>query len=267
MRLTKLFALIVLTVLPLFAAGGSGLWIKVGASKIGPHSEKLDIRSATYVYDQYYIKRSSGSVWADSIMRANFINSDFFFQADISPAVTAGYEHSLNPVFSFSAGLGIRFPSSSFKFEQGSKTTYNSNFEVIAVDSNNLSLKIVNSFTNLVVPLEAKVMLPLSWGGFYLTAGPEFSFMLGAKYKVDAAYTITKEKDENSEVDVSDSYKSFSMGFGFKLGGEAAIGKHTLFFESGYMGGLTNIAEDEDLEMKNGEITLLQLGFKFSTGK
>ncbi|MFP4013597.1 MAG: outer membrane beta-barrel protein, partial [Chitinispirillaceae bacterium] len=204
--------------------------------------------------------------WVDSVMRADFIDADFVFQSDIAPAVTAGYEHSFNRVLSFSAGLGIRFASSTYSLEQGSAYEYNSNGEIISVDSNNLSLSMVNSFTNLVVPVEVKVLLPLSWGGLYLTAGPEFSFMLGAKYKEDITYTVTTEKNRSSETDVTDYYKTFSMGLGFRLGGEIAIGKHTLFLESGYMGGLTNISENEDLGIKNGEITLLQLGFKFSTG-
>ncbi|MFP4418848.1 MAG: hypothetical protein ACLFSB_16425 [Chitinispirillaceae bacterium] len=124
----RLYAIIVLTVMPLFAASGSGVWNKAGASKIGPHSEEWDKRTATYVYDHYFIRRSTG--WADSVIRANFIDADFVFQSDIAPAVTAGYEHSFNRVLSVSAGLGIRFASSTYSLEQGSAYEYNRNMKL-----------------------------------------------------------------------------------------------------------------------------------------
>ncbi len=262
----KVFAIAVMAVIPTFAANGTGIWFDVGASKVGPSSKEMDTLVAGQIYDSYF-DDNTGNSFSQKVMRDAHTNGTVF-QPMMSPSFTAGFEKSFNRALSASAGLGLRMAASNYLIEQTeSSHAFDVDGNLLSQSNNNVKVEVANSFTNLVVPIEMKAMVPTRSGGIYLSGGPELVFLLGAKNSYDVSFTETTSENKSTETDVKDKYKGFSFGLGWKLGGEINVKQHNILIETGYTAGLTNISKDEKITMKNGEFTLLQLGFRFNTEK
>jgi hypothetical protein len=89
-------------------------------------------------------------------------------------------------------------------------------------------------------------MVLYSFGNVNIQAGPQIGFLLSAK-----------RKDDGEDEDIKDLFKS--TDFGFNLGLGADFGK--LNASARYCIGLSNIADDEDVEIKNG-VFQIALGLK-----
>ncbi|HEX5172207.1 MAG TPA: porin family protein [Cyclobacteriaceae bacterium] len=98
--------------------------------------------------------------------------------------------------------------------------------------------------------ISVPVMLIYSFGNFNIQAGPQVGFLMSAKLKVEGG-------GDSQEIDYKDYLKS--TDFGFNLGLGANFGK--LNAAARYCIGLSNIADDDNADVKNGVIQL-SLGVK-----
>lgn len=103
--------------------------------------------------------------------------------------------------------------------------------------------------------LSLPVNLMYSFGNFNVHAGPQLNFLLAAEQKLEAG-------GEEVEFDVKDGLKGSDIGFNIGLG--ANFGK--LNATARYCLGLTNIADDDDGDLKNGVIQL-SLGYRLFGGE
>ena len=94
--------------------------------------------------------------------------------------------------------------------------------------------------------ISVPVMVLYSFGNVNIQAGPQIGFLLSAK-----------RKDNGEDEDIKDLFKS--TDFGFNLGLGADFGK--LNASARYCIGLSNIGDDEDVEIKNG-VFQIALGLK-----
>lgn len=229
----------------LFAANGSGIFFDSGLSMSGLKSKDLD-KAVNIRLDNAY--KMHTSIFEDEPMEGG---------NKLAPSFTLGYQHSFNKVLSLGAGAGLRFGGYSqitenyTSIENGVKTVdrdYSYNMD----------------YTHLVVPVKISAMAPTRSGGIYLSAAPEFGFLLAAE---ETQELVDRQDPENSEkitADVKDGLSGFNMALGFRLGGEINVGKHNLLLESGYDFGVSDFLDSEG-EGKTGVMTLLALGFRFNT--
>ncbi len=259
MNALRLFLLIILSVVvPSVAADGSGFRFSAGLSFIGPQSREMDTLLSGFVYDNY-MENLGG---ANPLSRAITVDNMEIYPR-FAPALTFGYEYSFGRVLSVTAGLGIRFAASKLAIDQDvvSRIEYGGTGETT---SGILDISVVHKFTNLVFPLDFKLMIPTRSGGVFLALGPEVSFLLAAKRTDDVKNTFNPDNSTHIETDISDDYAAVGIGVGFRLGLEKRIGRHTLLLETGYTGGLSDMCKDEIITMKNMEFSILQLGFRFN---
>ncbi|MCD9018356.1 porin family protein [Parachryseolinea silvisoli] len=102
--------------------------------------------------------------------------------------------------------------------------------------------------------LSIPVNLMYSFGAFNVHAGPQLGLLMSAKLK-------SSDVDELDGEDVKDFYKSSDLGFNVGIGGN--FGK--LNATARYTLGLSNIADDDDADVKNGVIQI-SLGYKIFGG-
>ncbi|MFP4013595.1 MAG: outer membrane beta-barrel protein [Chitinispirillaceae bacterium] len=258
MKTVRLLVLIFLSVvIQSVAADGSGFRFSAGLSFIGPLSREMDTLTAGFVYDNYM----SYDGGANPFSRALTVDNIEVYP-QFAPAFTVGYEQSFGQVVSVSAGLGIRFAVS--RLDVGQNYTTRMYGET---SHGTLDISVVHEFTNLVLPLDFKFMLPTRSGGVFLAIGPEVSFLLAAKRTDDVKNTFNPDHSIHTEADIRDDYVSVGLGVGFRLGWEKRVGNHNLLLQTGYTGGLNDMAKDEIITMKNIEFSILELGFRFNTGR
>ena len=105
--------------------------------------------------------------------------------------------------------------------------------------------------TNLKVNyITVPVMLGYSFGKISVQAGPQIGFLTSAKMKIESG-------GDSAESDVKDQLKGTDFGVNVGLGAE--FGK--LNAAARYCFGLSNIADSDDADIKNGVIQL-SLGYK-----
>ena len=91
------------------------------------------------------------------------------------------------------------------------------------------SVDLIWSFDYLSIPIYGKA----AFGNktrLYLLFGPEFSFLLSAKQKVELSSNISSAMNISDESDVKDSMKSFELAFGFGLGIEIPVSQSLIMF-------------------------------------
>ena len=88
------------------------------------------------------------------------------------------------------------------------------------------SLDLIWNFDYLSIPIYGKAAFG-ERTRFYLLFGPEFSFLLSAKQKVETSGIITPYE---GETDVKEYVKSFEAAFGFGLGVEIPVSETLLLF-------------------------------------
>lgn len=93
--------------------------------------------------------------------------------------------------------------------------------------------------------------------GFYLEAGPEFSYLVSA---VDKNRTGS---DSSTEVDIKEDLNSFDVGVGVGLGVDFAY-SYTLFAR--YVFGVSSIIND-DVASNDAKNSVFQLGFAYTFGR
>ncbi|MDG3582358.1 MULTISPECIES: porin family protein [Galbibacter] len=103
--------------------------------------------------------------------------------------------------------------------------------------SGNIDLTAKLDYINL--PLMAKYYVA---PGFSIQAGPQIGFLVSAKSKAEVG-------DFSAEEDIKDNFKSIDFGLNFGLGYQFENG---LFIDGRYNLGLSNIADYEDGDVKNG---------------
>jgi hypothetical protein len=181
----------------------------------------------------------------------------------VSPVVvpfSLSYSHSLHRIISVSAGLGFVSMGSEFKADNMS-TDINTRWEI---DDRRI-------FHYLTIPVGVQLMLPIRNGGLYASFDPQLGFLLSAKRKVhntEPGGMVTDEEINMRDVPGND-FPNLNFSLGFRVGGEKAVGKHALFFESGYDYGLVNISEavfdGEKVGTRTGVLTILCVGFRYNT--
>lgn len=179
-----------------------------------------------------------------------------------APAFTFGYEQSFGQVLSVSAGLGIRFAASRLAVGQNYTTRMYGE-----TSHGTLDISVVHEFTNLVLPIDFKFMFPTRSGGVFFALGPEVSYLLAAKRTDDVKNSFDPDNSIHTTADIRDDYAAVGIGVGFRLGWEKRIGNHNLLLQTGYTGGLNDMSKDEIITMKNMEFSILELGFRFNTGR
>ena len=151
--------------------------------------------------------------------------------------VSVGDEAAEDPTTSigFYAGAYVNFPvSGSFRFQpelifsrQGCKSEIN-------VGSSNLEDKLTLNY--IAVPLMAQLQTS---GGFFVEAGPQFAFLISAKYEVDGDEFDLLEEDVMNKID-------FGINGGLGYVSKSGLGVHLR-----YNLGLSNIWKDDNGEAKN----------------
>ncbi|MFP4013596.1 MAG: outer membrane beta-barrel protein [Chitinispirillaceae bacterium] len=262
MKALRLLVLVILSiVIQSVAADGSGFRFSAGLSFIGPLSKEMDTLTAGFVYDNYMENLGGANPFSRAIAVDNM---DIYPR--FAPAFTVAYEQSFGRVLSVSAGLGVRSAASKLAMDQevDSRVEYGG---IAENSSGTLEISVVHEFTNLVLPIDFKFMLPTRNGGVFLAIGPEVSFLLAAKRTDDVKNTFNPDHSIHTEADIRDDYVSVGLGVGFRLGWEKRVGNHNLLLQTGYTGGLNDMAKDEIITMKNIEFSILELGFRFNTGR
>ena len=108
-------------------------------------------------------------------------------------------------------------------------------------------------------PIDFKVTLPIRRGGLFVATGPKASILLSSKYF---------DKITNSTQDLGDFTPRFNLGVGFRVGAELPIARAGfLLIESGYNWGLLNTAIISSAKQREGELSLLSLGFRINFPK
>jgi hypothetical protein len=106
-------------------------------------------------------------------------------------------------------------------------------------------------FTYLSIP----VNLQYSFGAINVHTGPQFGFLMGAKYQVEA-------DGVDEEEDIKDGLKGLDLGWNIGLG--ASFGK--LNATARYNIGLSNISDSDEGELKNNVIQI-SLGYTLFGGE
>jgi hypothetical protein len=93
---------------------------------------------------------------------------------------------------------------------------------------------------------------------FYVSAGASVQFLSSAKITTDV---------NSDDQDVKDKFKSYDIVSNFNVGYQVPVGKPYLFFEFGYIQGLTNINNTNAIGNKDIYIANFKSkGFSFITG-
>jgi hypothetical protein len=93
-----------------------------------------------------------------------------------------------------------------------------------------------------------------------LLAGPEFSFLMSAKYKQEYTFMGTTTTDEG---DLKDELKAFELGLLFGAMLEYSFPNFKTFVQYQYALGLSRIHKDDQFDAKN-RVHMFTLGFAFS---
>lgn len=170
------------------------------------------------------------------------------FQYAVRHAFVAGYEKSFNKVLSIRGAIGYQYA-----FMDAYAATINKDMS----ESPLVDAQIERHW--LTIPIDFKVTLPIRRGGLYIAMGPKSSILLASKY--------TDNISGNTE-DLGDLTPRFNLGLGFRFGTELAIAKiGFLLIESGYNWGLLNTAIITAAKSREGEFSLLALGFRINFPK
>lgn len=146
---------------------------------------------------------------------------------------------------------------------QGAKTTdrFDDGLGNIERTKSKVNLSYIN------VPVMLKIY-PVN--GFFIQAGPQIGFLVGAKSKDETTFTDPGNltRIESTEVDIKDDLKTVDVSFNAGLGYDFT---ENFFVDARYSFGLTNIYDAPDflgafgiteLDAKNSNITV-SLGYKF----
>jgi hypothetical protein len=123
----------------------------------------------------------------------------------------------------------------------GFKQTYSTGIDDVDVSSN---------LNYISIP----VSLMYAFGPVNVHAGPQIGFLMSAKTKSDV--------DELDGEDIKDNLKSTDLGF--NVGAGVAFGK--LNVTARYTIGLSNVSDNDDIDVKNGVIQV-SLGYKLFGGE
>ena len=124
------------------------------------------------------------------------------------------------------------------------------------------------TFNYIDVPVLAKLRFNGENTGLYAFAGPTFGYMASGKYKVTSEFAGQKEtEEEDIEFDDEDGINRFDVGATLGAGFQLNLGGGRLFFDARYNLGLSNIADeeevDDDFSIRNKGIGL-SIGYLFS---
>ena len=124
------------------------------------------------------------------------------------------------------------------------------------------------TFNYIDVPVLAKLRFNGENTGLYAFAGPTFGYMASGKYKVTTEVAGQKETEEEKlTFDDEDGINRFDVGATLGAGFQLNLGGGRLFFDARYNLGLSNIADeeevDDDFSIRNKGIGL-SIGYLFS---
>jgi hypothetical protein len=162
-----------------------------------------------------------------------------------------GYaDYGINEMFSIRPEL--LFSGKGFKMEESESD--------IMEDGDKYSVEITQQLNYLDVP----VLAHIKQGNFFFEAGPQISFLLGAKGSYKVSYT-SADGDKESEEDSDSSTEGLrSVGFGYALGAGYEL-SNGLGLGLRYNGDFTSIAEDDDAgKVKN---SVIQVSVSYRIGK
>lgn len=232
----KWYLLALLSATSLYAALGSGPFLKSGIGLNGLAGTKLYMISS----EQHYREVASDSLM---IHYKDFAEND----AMVTPVIFAGWEQSFNLVFSMSSGVALTFTGAQW---EGMKT-HNLNTGSVTKSPIDAVLNLVY----LTVPVEAKLMLPINSGGFTLALGPRFSLLTSAVFENAA------QKYDSNEYD---TFNPVMMGIGGSIGGEVQLRKLDLLIALHIEGGTASIMQNDQPDVSYVQMSL-ETGLRLST--
>jgi hypothetical protein len=232
----KCFLLIIISISPLFAALGSGFFLRGGVGLTGLGGSDLYLLTS----ELRYRKADPATLMLN---HKEFSGSNGLLR----PAFTLGWEQSFNMFVSVQAGAGLAFTG--LKWNKIEVT--NQFNKVDHVVDNDAILKV----TYCSIPVELRLMLPINSGGFTFSFGPWFGLLVSAQFD---------NKARSFKENQYDQFKPFSFGFGGSLGGEIQLKKTDLLIDLRIDGEDTNASKDESLQMHYARLGL-EVGIRFTS--
>ncbi len=105
------------------------------------------------------------------------------------------------------------------------------------------------TFNYIDVPILAKLRFNGANTGLYAFAGPTFGYMSSGKYKVTTEVAGQKETEEEKlNFDEEEGINRFDVGAALGAGFQLNLGGGRLFFDARYNLGLSNIADEDEIE-------------------
>jgi hypothetical protein len=120
------------------------------------------------------------------------------------------------------------------------------------------------TFNYIDVPILAKLRFNGENTGLYAFAGPTFGYMISGKYKLTTEFAGQKETEEEKlDFDEEEGINRFDVGATLGAGFQLNLGGGRLFFDARYNLGLSNIADEDEVE---DEFTIRNKGIGLSVG-
>lgn len=169
---------------------------------------------------------------------------------NVSNMTNKGQEHTLDKESSkvgFHAGVFVNVPLGA-NFSVQPEVLYNNLGQKTDFKFGSETVSVKNNMDYISVPVMAQYNIA---EGFYLEAGPQFSFLVDQKYKISGVKNETIKKLAEDALNVGDSkknYKSFDLGLG--VGAGYKIYKN-IGINARYVVGLTNDTDIKDVTVKN----------------
>jgi hypothetical protein len=225
---------------------GDTLWYFRGnpAGKIGA----IDHDSLRTIVNGKEVSKFNGK---DSII---WLRKDYpvYFQHDVRPSFSIGYEHSFNKVFSIRGAVG--YVESRFTVVSDTVISYTITNGIPRDTTYYPAADAEISSHWVSIPLDFKIMVPIRRSGLYAALGPKAAILLSSRYK-DNLY--------GGSYDFAPLTTRFNLMLGFKVGAELAFLKiGYLFFEGGYHAGLVNVSPISSSNSRLGNRTLFCMGFR-----
>lgn len=248
--ISRIFSLLVFTAVASFGAQSSGFFFDAHVSQGKRNGDTLYNFDGTKIGIKVgdsicYIENGKETTEENNLGSLHYDQ----FQYAVRYAFLVGYEKSFNKVVSVRGAVGYQNASM-----EAHAATIPGYFDGDDTEIPYVSAKIDRHWIS--VPIDFKVTLPIRRGGLYLAAGPKASILLSTTYK---------DSITNTTEDLGDLTPRFNFALGFRFGAEIAIANAGyLFFESGYHKGLLNTSPISSATTKEGEITLIGLGFRIN---
>jgi hypothetical protein len=230
------FLLLLVFASPLFAALGSGFFLRCGVGITGFGGSDLYLLTSEKNYREAEVV---------TLM----LNHDDFSSSNglVRPTFTLGWEQAFNMFVSVQTGAGMVFTGLTWK-----KLEVTNQFnKVDHVIDNDASLNVVYCS----IPVDLRLMLPINSGGFTCSFGPRLGVLVSAQFDNRA-----RSFKENQY----DRFQPCTFGLGGSLGGEIHLRKTDLLIDLRLDGDKTNDSKVNSLQMYYVRFGL-EVGIRFTS--